>query len=162
MKTHASKTSAILMLALLAAGCASTKITSFLAPGFRHPVTIVVVSVEHPDMDIRTMAENEFVKLLFPEVRAIPWTGLMFPGRSYEGSEIKQIVAKTGATAVLRISAKSADSGVTFGEPTTTTRVTPTSGGGFKATSTTSPGIAVSWATAQYEARLYDAATSEV
>ena len=144
-------------------GCASTKITSMLAPGVSVRHAVVVVSVEHGNLEMRRMGEQAFVKeLQLVGVRGIPWTTLMFPGRAYAGSEINRIIGDSGATAVLRVSAQGADSGVVYGPPTTTTQMTPTYGGGYSATSTTSPGIAVSWATASYEARLFDAGTSAV
>jgi hypothetical protein len=91
------------VLAIVVAGCASTRIRSQVDPQARgHAYRKVMVFVDFRDMDLRQETERQFVAALAShDALAASSMDLLLPDREYSGEEEEKILVDAGIDAVL-------------------------------------------------------------
>lgn len=87
------------------AGCASTKLTSFVDPDFKDKVYVrIMVFASYEELDTRQEVENIFVEA-FRDSRteAVSSLTIMLPTREYGDAEVHDVLVKNQVDAVLTI-----------------------------------------------------------
>ena len=148
------------------AGCASTSITSMVAPEiqgrqFHHVLVVFPVS----DLGERKVAETHFREVYFLDSTTfIPSYEVFFPGRQYSKDEMSALLQQHHIDAALVISLQDAGSRTVHTPTHTTAQCTiwTSNQGCVQASSTTTGGYDLSKPWASFSAVLIDASNTQV
>lgn len=155
-----------LLLVLGVVGCASTSMSSLVNSNISpREYQRVMVAFPLADLELRQVAEDEFVRRAAVPDRFVPSYKLFFPGQQYGDEEFVAVLRENNVDAVLMISLSDAGTSSVYvpqGSSTTTCTTWTSSQGCVQASTSTSGGYSLNKPWASFTAALVDLEQSAV